>query len=186
MRKSRKALQHQCHHPQTQILRALRFRPRLFIEFILANLAIERAQHGANRRSNMVDPTSITTGIVGILSSLTTLSMRINDLRKDFKGAADEINQLTREVDNLRLILKRIDEQNPLQIPPNLANELPSILSTLNTSIVETDILLRKVSQKKFRSAYWAFSGKKECTELCKKLESYKSTLNLALTLSTV
>jgi len=135
----------------------------------------------------MADPLSIAAGVVGILASLTALSMRVQEFRKDFKESSTEIRQLTREISDLTLILGRLDEaRSSLSLPHKLGDDLRSVLQDLNSVIVEADIHLRKASERKLRGAYWAFTGKKECVELCRGLESHKSTLNLALTLSSV
>jgi hypothetical protein len=54
-----------------------------------------------HRHASMMDPLSITVGVVGLLSSLTTLSIRINEFQKDFSESSTEIQQLTREVSDL-------------------------------------------------------------------------------------
>ena len=134
-----------------------------------------------------MDPLSITTGVVGLLSSLTTLSIRINEFRKDVKNATTETSQLTQEVDGLTVILKRLDEtRGSLNLPNNLANELGSILQASNRSVIEIELFLKRVSSKRFPGPYWAFSGKSECQKHCRSLESYKSTLNVTLTLSSM
>jgi hypothetical protein len=135
----------------------------------------------------MADPFSITAGVIGLLSSLATLSTQINDFRRDFKGASLEVSQLAQEVDDLAQILQRLDEaQVSRSLPMNLAKNLGNVLGNLNRYVIQIELHLKRVSGKKMKAAYWAFTGKKEYLQLCRGLESYKSTLNIILTLSTM
>ncbi len=135
----------------------------------------------------MADPFGITAGVIGVLSSLITLSMRINDFRKDVQDAESEIRQLTHEVDDLTLILKQLEDAKARgKLPGNLTNDLVTLLQRLNTAVIETELHLKGAAGKKLRGAYWAFTGKSQCNQLCRRLESYKSTLNLTLTMADV
>lgn len=135
----------------------------------------------------MADPLTITTAVIGVLSSLTTLSIRTNEFRKDFTEASIEITSVNREVNDLALILQRLlDTRGSLSLPADLSRDFARVLKDLNRAVSEIDAFLTKTSNRKLRSAYWAFSGKRECIGLCRGLESYKATLNLTLILSSV
>ncbi|KAF3923325.1 hypothetical protein ABW21_db0203337 [Orbilia brochopaga] len=131
-----------------------------------------------------MDPLSITAGVFSVLSSLATLSLKINDFREDFQEAEGEIRRLTDQVDALTLNLKQIEEaQSRGLIASRLRDDLSKVLQRLNTTIVETELFLKAAYARNFRGACWAFSGKKQCAQLCRRLESYKLTLNITLTL---
>jgi uncharacterized protein YoxC len=132
-----------------------------------------------------MDPLSITAGVVGILSSLTSLSIKLNEIRHDFQDAASDITDLNHEVNDLTQILKRLEEARKNgMLNETLQTDLGGVLERLNSAVVETESHLTASAGKRLKGAYWAFSGKKQFQKLCRRLESYKSTLNLTLTLS--
>ncbi|KAK6530789.1 hypothetical protein TWF281_007625 [Arthrobotrys megalospora] len=134
-----------------------------------------------------MDPISITAGVLSITSSLVTLALKINEIRETLQEASSEIQQLTEEVDSLKLILKQIDEVHSQGgIARNLIEDLATVLQRLNSTVVETDCFLRDVLKKSFRAAFWAFSGKAKSVQFCRRLESYKSTLSMTLVISTI
>jgi hypothetical protein len=133
----------------------------------------------------MADPFSIGAGVFGILTSLTSLSIRINEFRRDVSESANEMDRLTKEVDNLNGVLLQLQaSRGSLTLPDQLSQQFGSVLQDLNRSVLETELLLKR--KRRFPSVYWAFSGKKNCLHLCRCLESYKSTLGLILTLSSM
>jgi hypothetical protein len=134
-----------------------------------------------------MDPLSITSGVIGIISSLAALSMKINDFYGDVQGAALEIQQLTHEVQDLTLVLKNLENAQAKGIlPHNLKNDIGTILRRLDGSVSETALFLDRTKKRKLQGVYWAFTGKNQCSQLCRRLESYKSTINVTLTLSSV
>ncbi|KAK6333227.1 hypothetical protein TWF718_011048 [Orbilia javanica] len=132
-----------------------------------------------------MDPLSITAGVFSLLSSLAALSMKINDFREDFEGAESEIRGLIEELDSLGLILKQL-EGSCKAINKNLVDDLSKILQRLNTAVIEIQLFLTTTLGKKLRGPFWAFTGKKQCGQFCRRLEAYKSTLNITLTLASI
>ncbi|ORY09021.1 ankyrin repeat-containing domain protein [Clohesyomyces aquaticus] len=59
-------------------------------------------------------------------------------------------------------------------------------MQDLNQTVIETESLLKKAFKRRFRAVIWAFSGKKSCLQLCQRLDSYKSTMGLILTISSI
>ncbi|KAK6544622.1 hypothetical protein TWF694_001311 [Orbilia ellipsospora] len=134
-----------------------------------------------------MDPLSITAGVFGILGSLAALTLQTKEIYGTLQEARPEIQQLTDEVDALKLILKQIDKiHSQGGIARNLIDDLASVLQRLNFTIVETECFLRNSLKKSFRAAAWVFSGKTKSVQFCRRLESYKSTLNITLLVSTV
>ncbi|EPS37735.1 hypothetical protein H072_8549 [Dactylellina haptotyla CBS 200.50] len=132
-----------------------------------------------------MDPLSITTGVVGLISSLASLSLKINDFYDDFRSADAEIRDLTTQVDSLGLTLKRLDDIKGA-IAPNALNDLSKILQRLGTVINEIELFITTTSARRLRGSYWALTGKKQCIQLGRRLDQYKSTLNITLTLVTI
>jgi Fungal N-terminal domain of STAND proteins len=128
----------------------------------------------------MVEPLSIAAGIFSVVSSLNSLSERIND----FRNAGSEIRQLQQEVNDLTLVLGKLDDaraQGTLQGTPLIS--LGPVLQNLNMEVVKTDVFLKEATKKTFRGPYWAFTGKSQCNRLLGRLESRKSTLTVTLEL---
>jgi hypothetical protein len=132
----------------------------------------------------MTDPFSITVGVIGLLSSLAGMSVQLNDLRKSFAEAEDEIDSLLRELTDLTNVLSRLQNtQGELTLPDNVLCDLAVLLRNCSSTATEAEIHLRKSSTRRFRAAYWTFSGKKECIQLRRGLEAYKATISIALNL---
>jgi Fungal N-terminal domain of STAND proteins len=130
----------------------------------------------------MTDPFSITVGVVGLLSTLAGVSVQLNDMRKEFMEAENEIDSLLRELTDLTNVLSKLQAaQGGLSLPHTLSRDLAGLLRNCSDSATEAEIPLRKSSARRFRAAHWSFSGKKECLQLCRGLEAYKATLNIAL-----
>jgi len=134
-----------------------------------------------------MDPLSITSGVISIISSLAALSMKINGFYGDVQGAALEIQQLTHEVQDLTLVLKNLEDAQAKGIlPHSLKNDIGTILRRLDGTVSETALFLDRTKKRKLQGVYWAFTGKNQCSQFCRRLESYKSTINVTLTLSSV
>ncbi|EPS39682.1 hypothetical protein H072_6526 [Dactylellina haptotyla CBS 200.50] len=134
-----------------------------------------------------MDPLSITAGVFSILGSLAALALKINEVQGTIQEARPEIQHLTEEVDSLKLILKQIDQLHSQGgIARDLMEDLTNVLQRLNSTVVETDCFLRGAMKKSFRAAAWTFSGKAKSIQFCRRIESYKSTLNMTLVISTI
>jgi Fungal N-terminal domain of STAND proteins len=133
-----------------------------------------------------MDPLSITASALGILGTVTALSMTINTFRKDFTEARTEIDRVTGDLNELSMILSRLGSAREIDaLPDNLSKDLGGVLKNCKQTVVELEVHLEKSSKKTFRGATWAFSGKKDCLELCRRMESHKLTINTALTMAT-
>ncbi|KAK6499116.1 hypothetical protein TWF481_011687 [Arthrobotrys musiformis] len=132
-----------------------------------------------------VDPLSITAGAFSILASLTTLSMKISEFCQDFSGAKLEIQGLTEEVNTIGLVVKQLNG-NCNFVNKELIGDLSKVLQGLNTVIIQTQLFLSESLGRKMRGTFWAFSGKKRCADLCRRLEAHKSTLSVTLMLVSI
>jgi hypothetical protein len=129
---------------------------------------------------------SIVAGVFGLLSAITTLSIRLDEFRTTYTEAVSEIDTLNQELNDLSTILKRLHEAEETFAVSNLAQDLHGVLENCNRTVVATDILLQKAYSRRLRGLYWAFSGKRECMQLCRGLEAHKSTINIAVTLTSL
>ncbi|KAK6502805.1 hypothetical protein TWF481_007850 [Arthrobotrys musiformis] len=135
-----------------------------------------------------MEPLPTNGGVLNLLLSLAKLSQTINDFRDRFQSAEPEIRQLMDEanmINSLSLTLKHLDDSQGA-ISRDLASDLGSVLQGINATVIETEVFLTTALSKKFQGVYWGFTGKKQCAQFCRRLESYRSTLNITLTLVTV
>jgi hypothetical protein len=132
-----------------------------------------------------MDPLQITVATIGLLSSITNLSMRLNEFRQNYTGAVTEIDGLTRELSDLTPILQRLQEDRTTDsLPANLSADLINVLQNCNRTVVSAEVHLQKAAARSFPGVYWAFSGKRECLQICREIEAHKSTISIALALS--
>jgi STAND-like protein len=135
----------------------------------------------------MTDPFSITVGVIGLLSSLTSVSIQLNELIRDFSEAENDIELLLRELTDLTSALPGLQEvQASSLLQDNLSRDLEGVLENCGRLAVKAEVYLRKSSNRKFRGLFWAFSGKKECRQMCRGLEAHKATLSITLNLCSV
>ena len=135
-----------------------------------------------------MDPLSITASVVGLASSVTALSIRINEFTSDFRDAAADVEGVSRELADMTMILQKLrnETSTSISLPNHLQRDLDQVLRNCNRSVVEMDVFLKKASTRKMKSMSWAFSGKKECMNICRAIEAHKSTINITLALSSM
>lgn len=96
----------------------------------------------------------IVVGVVSLLSSITSLSMRLNEFRDNYTEAVSEIDALNHELSDLSTILKRLHEVGGTAAVSNLGKDLNSVLENCNRTVVATDLLLQKACTRRFRAVY--------------------------------
>lgn len=134
-----------------------------------------------------MDPLSISFGVVGLLASLTSLSTKLNEIRTDFQDAESDMTHITHEINDLSQILRQLEVAwRSGTLHQSLQSDLSGLLHRLQTIVIETENHLKGAAARRLRGTYWAFSGKKQFQQLCRRIESYKLTLNLSLTLADV
>jgi hypothetical protein len=134
----------------------------------------------------MVDPLSITAGVFGLASSITALSLRLNELRRDFGEAASDIDYFTKELTAFSVVLNQLQNTNVALPTTNMSSDLSNILGDINRVLFSAEKHLETTSKRKLRKMSWAFSGRKEYLSICRGLESYKLTLVIAITVSNI
>ncbi|KAK6522210.1 hypothetical protein TWF281_002776 [Arthrobotrys megalospora] len=142
-------------------------------------------------------PSPSTAGVLTLLGSLVALSLTFSErFQRRFQDAESsraqpepEIQQLSKEINNLNSYIKQIEAARAQsRIPQGLSDHLETIFEKLNTAVVEIDDFL-KASLKESNlngRLYWEDAGKRECAGFCQRLEAYKLTLEITLTWSTV
>jgi uncharacterized coiled-coil protein SlyX len=136
----------------------------------------------------MADPLTIIAGVVGILSSIATLSARITAFGSEVADAKKDMQRVSQELESLALVLSKLQDSYkaaPDSLSPSLAVGLGEVLQNCNKTVVELEILLQKASNRQMKSLNWRLSGKRESDSLRDSLAAHKSTLGLTLILIT-
>jgi hypothetical protein len=133
-----------------------------------------------------MDPLSIAAGVFGLASSIATLTLRLNELRRDFVEATSDIDDFTKELTAFSVVLNQLRNTNVVFPTTTMSNDLSKILGDINRVLFSAEKHLETASTRKLRKMSWALSGRKEYLSICRGLESYKLTLVIAITLSSV
>jgi len=133
-----------------------------------------------------MDPLSITAGVFVLASSITTLTLRLNELRRDFVEATSDIDDFTTELTAFSVVLNQLRNTNVAFPTTTMSSDLSKILGDINRVLFSAEKHLETASTRKLRKMSWALSGRKEYLSICRSLESYKLTLVIAITLSSV
>ncbi|KAK6336153.1 hypothetical protein TWF696_001719 [Orbilia brochopaga] len=132
-----------------------------------------------------MDPLSITASVIGILASFASVSLKLHELQETFAEAKSEAERIKTSLAEFALILKQIEDVSTRGvIAPSLRDDLYCVLGRLEATVVQMEAYLKSAMKKRWlRGVYWAFVGKRQCLELQQRLDSYKSTLTITLTI---
>ncbi|KAF6832932.1 hypothetical protein CPLU01_05881 [Colletotrichum plurivorum] len=131
-----------------------------------------------------MDPLSITTACVGLAGTITTVSLSMNTFIRDVGDARSDIEDISRELSSLKLVLELIadDVKNSSSPLPKNLEILPGVVSNCSRVVKDIDTCIKAHDgtgiQKRAR---WVTIGKGDMTKLKSNLESHKATLGLAL-----
>ncbi|KAE9362799.1 hypothetical protein N431DRAFT_306139, partial [Stipitochalara longipes BDJ] len=150
-----------------------------------------------------MDPLSVTASVIAVLQAANAVISVCYDFRAAIKDQPWALTRITRSINELRLILSRLeqvandselnfDETNiaRLNTLEMLCQEGGAIsncleeLKTLEKKLVPGSWAGKDGSKRRalIQSIGWQFKGK-EAEEMLQRLEGYKSTLNLAITM---
>jgi uncharacterized protein YoxC len=138
-----------------------------------------------------MDPLSIATGCVGLIGTITKLSVSISAFVKDVRGARGDMDSVSRELQSLKSSLELLemdsqpegaDSSNPPSVPETLQKQITGIMSNCTGVLEQMQQVLEKYQGKRVdKAAIWALSGKTNVGHLRISLEAHKSALEIAL-----
>lgn len=150
-----------------------------------------------------MDPLSVTASVIAVLQAANTVISVCYDFRAAIKDQPWALTRITNSINELRLILSRL-EQVANESESNFDETNLARLTTLKVLCQEEGAIsnclteLKKLEKKLvpgswagkdgskrralIQSIGWQFKGK-EAEEMLQRLEGYKSTLNLAITM---
>lgn len=138
-----------------------------------------------------MDPLSLTTACLALLSAVSKGTRFITDFVVSCREARNDIAAMTRELSDLDLtlhILKHGAEANELNhLPGDLRQYICDIMMNCTTVLGDLEALLRKYQGSGLdRATKWAFSGRKEVEKICESLEKHKRALSLMVEATTL
>ncbi|KAK6344447.1 hypothetical protein TWF696_008084 [Orbilia brochopaga] len=136
----------------------------------------------------MPDPFSITASILGIVASITSLSINFHQFQRTSTEATSEIGLINDSLLGFANLLKDIKNAcDSGDIPNSLQVNLSGLLEQIKAIVTEMEGHVETALSKNWsRGPHWVFSGKDQCRQLQQRLDSYKSTLNTTLTLASL
>ncbi|KAF5244263.1 hypothetical protein FANTH_7773 [Fusarium anthophilum] len=131
-----------------------------------------------------MDPLSITTGCMGLISTIGTLSLSNNSFVRTCREARSDLDRVARELLSLQTVLELIKDaiDEDRSFPDTLAYYVSGILANCHSVVLELQGCITKYSNNRLGTrAAWAISGQGDVTKLRSNLEAHKAALELAL-----
>ncbi|KAF5536868.1 hypothetical protein FMEXI_10163 [Fusarium mexicanum] len=131
-----------------------------------------------------MDPLSITTGCMGLISTIGTLSLSINSFVRTCREARSDLDRVARELLSLQTVLELIKDaiDEDRSFPDTLAYHVSGILANCHSVVLELQGCITKYSNNRLGTrAAWAISGQGDVAKLRSNLEAHKAALELAL-----
>ncbi|KAF5714101.1 hypothetical protein FMUND_7603 [Fusarium mundagurra] len=131
-----------------------------------------------------MDPLSITTGCIGLISTIGTLSLSINSFVRTCREARSDLDRVARELLSLQTVLELIKDaiDEDTTFPNTLAYHVSSILANCHSVVIELQGCVTKYCNNRLRTkAGWAINGQGDVAKLRSNLEAHRAALELAL-----
>ncbi|KAF5599638.1 hypothetical protein FPANT_3225 [Fusarium pseudoanthophilum] len=131
-----------------------------------------------------MDPLSITTGCIGLISTIGTLSSSINSFVRTCREARSDLDRVARELLSLQTVLELIKDaiDEDKTFPATLAYHVSGILANCHSVVIELQGCITKYCNNRLRAkAGWAINGQGDVAKLRSNLEAHKAALELAL-----
>lgn len=131
-----------------------------------------------------MDPFSITTGCLGLLTAIANTTIAISGFVKGCREARRDLTDVSRELSDLKIVLELLKDDSEVvgdnAIPENMHSQIIHLLSSCKDVILTVDkVIERHVGP--FAAVKWVADGKREVTYLRQSLEAYRGTLSLTL-----
>ncbi|ETI24493.1 hypothetical protein G647_03862 [Cladophialophora carrionii CBS 160.54] len=132
-----------------------------------------------------MDPLTITTGCISLLSGLTALSKQITTFALVAHEARADMNAFSKEIASLTLCLDALRQPDLIRFYPDaLRPNLTTIIRECDGVVVKMSVLLSKLSSASVaRRMQWSFAVRDEADRLRQSLEAHKSALQIAVSL---
>ena len=137
-----------------------------------------------------MDPFSIATGCASLVGIIGGLTMRITAFVLDVRDARKDMDAVSRELSSLSLCLETLRKDSwarDVGYPEAMTKHLKEVL--MNCEVVMqriSDLLERRPPGSLRRSIIWPLSSRDDVNKYRSSLETYKSTIEVALTIGSI
>jgi Fungal N-terminal domain of STAND proteins len=133
-----------------------------------------------------MDPITIATASLGLLTGIAKVSRTVNDFVQNVRSARSELDAIGRELISLNLVVELLSKDaqtlTGTDAPPTLVSQITGILTNCMDVVGELNSLLEKLKNERLdKAARWAVTGRDHAKKLHSHLEAHKSALQLAL-----
>lgn len=131
-----------------------------------------------------MDPLSITTACVGLVASVTKVSIQINSFVRKSRDARGDLDAVSRELASLQMVLELLNEdaRSGKGFPVSLVKQISGILTNCGVVLEQIETLLQKYAEGGISPAVkWAIAGQDDMNKLRSSLEAHKSALDIAV-----
>ncbi|KAH8665625.1 hypothetical protein BGZ61DRAFT_538588 [Ilyonectria robusta] len=137
-----------------------------------------------------MDPLSIATSCLGLVSAIATISKAVNELTSELRDAKDELSRVSNELTSLQVPPRHIGNRaqasgdSVVPIAAELQTQIKKIVANCRTVVEEIGRIVDKCSTRRrgARSVGWVLV-RSDVYRLRSSLESHKIALNIALSL---
>ncbi len=138
-----------------------------------------------------MDPLSITTACVSLVSTITSTSLIVIRFVKDVRAARSDLDAVSRELQSLGMLLELLadDVNGPTNesIPQTLQKKISGIIGNCTKVVEDIQQTLKKHEGGALnKAAKWVASGQSDVSKLQSRLEAHKSALEIALDMVTL
>jgi hypothetical protein len=133
-----------------------------------------------------MDPLSISTGCLSLISAITKISVEVTNFVRSVRAARRDLDAISRELLSLKTLLELLADdasQNSNNVfLSTLQTQIAGIVSNCTLVLEEIGHVLKKHEGSKFtKAAQWALTGSQDVQKLRLSLEAHKSALEIAL-----
>ncbi|KAK3370809.1 hypothetical protein B0T24DRAFT_300321 [Lasiosphaeria ovina] len=132
-----------------------------------------------------MDPISISASCLGLVATITKVSIFIASFVKDARQTRRELAGVSRELTSLKTILELLveyDETPTVVLPESMTKHFSKIVTNCDVVVLDIEKCLAKYKRDSLlRSISWVASGQNDVAKLLRELESHKSALDLGL-----
>jgi hypothetical protein len=133
-----------------------------------------------------MDPLSITTACVGLVTTISKVSITVNGFVREVRDARGDLDAVSRELLSLKTVLELLSDDAEGSkgggFPQSLIKQISGILKNCHGVLEQIESSLRKHSGGGVKKGVkWSLSGRDDMNKLRSSLEAHKSALDIAL-----
>ena len=135
-----------------------------------------------------MDPLSITTGCISLLTGISKLSVDISSFVSSVRNARKDMDAVSRELTSLSLCVQTLrDDSSKTTYLDGLRDNILAVLKNCDAVTGEIKALLDRLSSANaLRRLQWTATGRGEMNKLRSSLESHKSALEIAVDMTSL